>query len=64
MISDGWKDTNQELLKPTAVPVSILNPILNNSRVMDVLYKDCDGLTNSDVIKHFVDSVFLKPFPL
>ncbi|KAL5736121.1 hypothetical protein ACOSQ2_030909 [Xanthoceras sorbifolium] len=65
-IFNAWKDINQEFLKPTAAaaPMPILTRILNLSRVMDVIYKDDDGYTNSHVIKHYIDSLLLNPFPL
>lgn len=63
-VSDAWKDTNQAFLKPTSVPTRVLIPVLNYSRVMDTLYKECDGLTNSHAIKDYVASVLLKSFPL
>ncbi|KAH7544274.1 hypothetical protein JRO89_XS15G0139000 [Xanthoceras sorbifolium] len=65
-IFNAWKDINQEFLKPTAAtaPMPILTRILNLSRVMDVIYKDDDGFTNSHVIKHYIDSLLLNPFPL
>lgn len=63
-ISNAWKDTNQEFLKPTAVPATILVRVLNLSRIMDVYYKDCDGFTNSHAIKDYLESVVAKPFPL
>ncbi|KAL5804317.1 hypothetical protein ACOSQ3_031117 [Xanthoceras sorbifolium] len=51
-IFNAWKDINQEFLKPTAAaaPMPILTRILNLSRVMNVIYKDDDGYTNSHVI--------------
>ncbi|TXG66894.1 hypothetical protein EZV62_008169 [Acer yangbiense] len=63
-VFNAWKDVNQEFLKPTAVPIQILTRILNLSRVMDVIYKDDDGYTNSHVIKHYIDSLLLDPFLL
>ncbi|KAL5737834.1 hypothetical protein ACOSP7_030595 [Xanthoceras sorbifolium] len=65
-IFNAWKDINQEFLKPTAAaaPMPILTRILNLSRVMDVIYKDDDGYTNSHVIKHYIDSLLLNSFPL
>ncbi|KAL5802663.1 hypothetical protein ACOSQ4_030968 [Xanthoceras sorbifolium] len=63
-IFNAWKDINQEFLKPTAAPMPILTRILNLSRAVDVIYKDGDGYTNSHVIKHYIESLLLNPFPL
>nr|XP_009764783.1 PREDICTED: viridiflorene synthase-like [Nicotiana sylvestris] len=39
MIEIAWKDVNKGILKPTHVPMEILNRILNLARVIDVTYK-------------------------
>ncbi|GLT69694.1 hypothetical protein SLA2020_418250 [Shorea laevis] len=43
-IDNAWKDVNEEFMKPTALPMPILTRVLNFARVMDVIYKDDDGL--------------------
>ncbi|KAJ0102377.1 hypothetical protein Patl1_05058 [Pistacia atlantica] len=63
-ISNAWKDTNQEFLKPTAVPAPLLKRILNLSRVIDVLYKDDDTYTNSYKLKKDIASLLVNPIPL
>ncbi|KAG6685679.1 hypothetical protein I3842_12G123900 [Carya illinoinensis] len=45
-IVDAWKDMNEELLKPTQMPMPLLLRILNLARVMDLLYKNEDAYTN------------------
>ncbi|KAE8674434.1 (+)-delta-cadinene synthase isozyme A [Hibiscus syriacus] len=44
-INNAWKDLNEELLKPTAVPKLALDRVLNLTRVIDLLYKDEDAYT-------------------
>lgn len=61
-ISNAWKDVNEEFMKPTGVPAPILMRVLNLSRVMDVLYKEDDGYTNSHVIRDSIEAMLLKPF--
>ncbi|PHT45436.1 hypothetical protein CQW23_14594 [Capsicum baccatum] len=46
-IINGWKDVNKELLRPTKVPMFVLERVLNFARVMDMLYKEEDAYTNS-----------------
>ena len=46
-VTNAWKDINKECLNPTAVPLSILERVLNLARVINVLYRDEDGYTNS-----------------
>ncbi|KAJ0102231.1 hypothetical protein Patl1_04440 [Pistacia atlantica] len=63
-ISNAWKDTNQEFLKPTAVPAPLLKRILNLSRAMDVIYKDDDTYTNSYKLKEDIASLLVNPISL
>ncbi|XP_059302461.1 sesquiterpene synthase 12-like [Lycium ferocissimum] len=46
-ITNAWKDMNKALLRPTEVPMFVLERVLNCARVMDTLYKEGDGYTNS-----------------
>ncbi|KAF3614573.1 putative nitrate transporter 1.4-like [Capsicum annuum] len=46
-ITNGWKDINKEFLRPTEVPMFVLERVLNFARVMDMSYKNEDGYTNS-----------------
>ncbi|KAM1139776.1 hypothetical protein EV1_039507 [Malus domestica] len=45
-VVDMWKDINEELLRPTAVPEFVLVRILNLTRVVDLVYKKGDGFTH------------------
>ncbi|XP_056167290.1 (-)-germacrene D synthase-like [Syzygium oleosum] len=64
-VIDAWKDTNEEFLRPTAVPAPILTRMLNFSRVMDVLYSDGDNYTHSGTkLKDYVTSLFISPLPM
>jgi len=47
-ITNAWKDINNTLIfRPTEVPMFVLERILNCARVMDTLYQEGDGYTNS-----------------
>ncbi|KAL5549586.1 hypothetical protein UlMin_004817 [Ulmus minor] len=64
-IENGWKDINQEFLRPTPMPMPILNRVLNFSRVMDFLYKDSDGFTHvGKVVKDVITAVLIDQVPL
>ncbi|KAG2683859.1 hypothetical protein I3760_10G053000 [Carya illinoinensis] len=60
-VSDAWKDINQGFLKPTAVPMPVLVRVLNLARVIDVVYKDDDGYTNSHMLKDYITSLLVNP---
>ncbi|XVE80509.1 hypothetical protein DITRI_Ditri14bG0145700 [Diplodiscus trichospermus] len=64
-ITDAWKDTNEEYLKPTAVPVSALNCILNLSRMVDLFEKDEDAYTHiGEEAKTTITSLLIDPIPV
>ncbi|XP_043700443.1 (-)-germacrene D synthase-like [Telopea speciosissima] len=61
-IENAWKDINEGCIKPTIVPMSFLMRILNLTRMMDVIYKHGDGITNaSQVLKDYVTLLFIDP---
>ncbi|KAM3378380.1 hypothetical protein P3S68_010793 [Capsicum galapagoense] len=48
-VTNGWKDINKELIfRPTEAPTFVLERVLNFARVIDTLYKNEDGYTNSE----------------
>ncbi|XP_022717944.1 (+)-delta-cadinene synthase isozyme A [Durio zibethinus] len=64
-IESSWKDMNQEFLKPTEMPVPVLNRSLNLARVMDVLYREGDGYTHvGKAAKGGITSLLIDPIPL
>lgn len=64
-IDDAWKDINEECLRPTPVPVTLLTRILNLTRVIDLLYKGKDQYTHSDVeMKVHVAALLVNPIPV
>ncbi|KAJ0103672.1 hypothetical protein Patl1_04408 [Pistacia atlantica] len=60
-VEDAWKDTNEEFIKPAAVPMPLLERVLNLTRVGDLLYKEDDCYTNSHLMKHHVASLLTDP---
>lgn len=64
-IEDAWKDMNQELLRPTQVPMPLLIRILNFARVMDLLYKEEDAYTHvGTVLRDAITSLLIDPVVL
>lgn len=62
MISDEWKDVNEEFLRPTPVSGHLLTRTLNLGRVVDALYKHLDGYTYSaQVIKDDIIAAYADP---
>lgn len=64
-ISNAWKDMNQECLGPTAVPMALLERVLNLARVINLVYKDEDGYTHAKTrVKNFVTSLLIESVPI
>ncbi|KAM7489224.1 hypothetical protein LguiB_026708 [Lonicera macranthoides] len=64
-ITDAWKDMNQECLGPTAVPMALLERVLNLARVINLLYKDEDWYTNAKTrVKNFITSLLIENVPI
>ncbi|KAJ4718967.1 Sesquiterpene synthase [Melia azedarach] len=63
-VENAWKDMNQELLKPTAFPMPLMERVLNLARVMDYLHKDSDSYTNAHLVKDQIASLLRDPLPL
>ncbi|KAJ0045469.1 hypothetical protein Pint_04293 [Pistacia integerrima] len=51
IVAKAWKDVNEEMLKPTAVSVPLLELILNYLRVIEVVYKDDDSFTDASKLQ-------------
>ncbi|XP_031250371.1 (-)-germacrene D synthase-like [Pistacia vera] len=63
-VKNAWKDINEEFIKPTTVPMPLLERVLNLARVMDLLYKEADCYTNSHLMKDHVASLLRDPVQL
>ncbi|XP_044507255.1 (-)-germacrene D synthase-like [Mangifera indica] len=64
-ITDAWKDINEDLLRPTALPMPLLVRILNFARVIDVIYKEGDGYSFAHIyLKDYIASLFIDPVPI
>ncbi|CAL9765696.1 unnamed protein product [Musa acuminata subsp. burmannicoides] len=65
LVDDAWKDINEECLNQTAFPVSLLQRIVNFSRMIENIYKYIDGYTNSSTkMKEYISSLLVHPVPL
>ncbi|KAL2466529.1 Alpha-humulene/(-)-(E)-beta-caryophyllene synthase [Abeliophyllum distichum] len=63
MVSNAWKDSNEECLRPTSSSKEILLLILNFERLIDIVYKgNEDGYTQAQkVLKPHIISLFIDP---
>ncbi|KAF8029949.1 hypothetical protein BT93_E2386 [Corymbia citriodora subsp. variegata] len=65
-VVDAWKDINEELCHPTAVPTFLLVRILNYSRTFHVIYNDeKDHYSHAGTrFKELVTSLLVNPLPI
>ncbi|CAH2050034.1 unnamed protein product [Thlaspi arvense] len=63
-IDDGWKDINEEILRPTTVSMHLLMRILNITRSVDALYKDGEAFTHQQILKDKMELLYLNPIPV
>ncbi|KAL8470076.1 hypothetical protein ACS0TY_032807 [Phlomoides rotata] len=63
-VKNAWKDINKEMLEPRPASMPILMPILNLTRVINILYGDEDGFSNSKAkTKDLITCVLVEPVP-
>ncbi|XP_060185402.1 vetispiradiene synthase 3-like [Lycium barbarum] len=60
---NAWKDLNKECIKPTSMPAEILMPIVNLTRLIDVVYKNNqDGYSNpKNNVKSVIEALLVNP---
>ncbi|ONI13042.1 hypothetical protein PRUPE_4G199500 [Prunus persica] len=64
-IVDSWKDINEEFLRPTSMPMPILERIVNLTRVVDLLYKKYDAYTHGGKVMNDCIALYLiDPAPV
>ncbi|CAA2976624.1 (-)-germacrene D synthase-like [Olea europaea subsp. europaea] len=62
LVTNAWKDINQECLHQTVVPMAILMRVVNLARAINLLYKDGDGYTNSKTkLRGLIADVLVEP---
>ncbi|KAF3629778.1 putative LOB domain-containing protein 27-like [Capsicum annuum] len=63
MVKDAWKDINKALLRPTEVPMFVLERPLNLARILHTFFQDEDAYTNSDIkCKDLVTLLLIESF--
>ncbi|CAN7024638.1 unnamed protein product [Brassica rapa subsp. trilocularis] len=64
MLSDAWKDMNQELMRPHSCPFPLLMRSFNLCRVVDVFYRYQDCYTHPEFLKEHIVSLFIEDIPI
>ncbi|XP_022876862.1 beta-caryophyllene synthase-like [Olea europaea var. sylvestris] len=61
-VMNAWKDIKQESINSDVVPMAVLVQVVNLARVINLIYKDGDGDTNSKTkLKDFITAILIQP---
>ncbi len=63
-VENAWKDMNEEYLKLTSIPSSLLIQVINLARMMETMYKKIDGYTDSAILKEWISLLLVQPITL
>uniref|UniRef100_M1CUL9 Sesquiterpene synthase 2 n=1 Tax=Solanum tuberosum TaxID=4113 RepID=M1CUL9_SOLTU len=65
-VTNAWKDINKEfVVRPTEVPMFVLERVLNLTRVIDTLYKEEDEYTNAKgKLRNMINSILIESIKL
>ena len=65
MVANGWKDINEDCMRPTNAPMLLLQHIVNLVRVTDVMYgDDDDAYTIPLSLKDYVTLLYVEQVPM
>jgi len=65
MVANGWKDINEDCMRPTNAPMLLLQHIVNLARVTDVVYgDDDDAYTIPLSLKDYVTLLYVEQVPM
>ncbi|KAG1363419.1 alpha-humulene synthase [Cocos nucifera] len=65
MIEEEWKILNNECLNMTAIPKSLIMPIINLARTIETMYRKSDSYTHaSTTMKDRITSLLVEPISL
>uniref|UniRef100_A0A8I7B7Z1 Terpene synthase n=2 Tax=Hordeum vulgare subsp. vulgare TaxID=112509 RepID=A0A8I7B7Z1_HORVV len=61
VVENAWKDMNKEFLTMTDIPSSLLIRVINLARMMETMYKEIDGYTDSAILKNRTSLLLEQP---
>uniref|UniRef100_A0ACD5WRP9 Uncharacterized protein n=1 Tax=Avena sativa TaxID=4498 RepID=A0ACD5WRP9_AVESA len=61
VIENAWNSMNKEYLTMMSIPSSLLNCVINLARMMETMYKEIDGYTDSKILKKRIAMLLEKP---
>jgi hypothetical protein len=65
MVANGWKDINEDCMRPTNAPMRLLQQIVNLVRVTEVTYgHNDDAYTIPQSLKDYVTLLYVEKVPM
>ena len=60
MVENHWRSINKEFINNKSIPTSLLTRVINLARVMESMYREHDGYTQSSRIKDSIEKVLTE----
>ncbi|CAL4923246.1 unnamed protein product [Urochloa decumbens] len=60
-VENAWKSMNHEYLSSTLIPSTLLIRVINLARMMETMYKNIDGYTDSKILKKWIHMLLDEP---
>lgn len=61
LVENAWKSMNHEYLTLTSIPPQLLVRVINLARMMETMYKNIDGYTDSKILKEWISILLDQP---
>jgi (-)-germacrene D synthase len=60
-VENAWKSMNHEYLSLTSIPSTLLIRVINLARMMETMYTNIDGYTDSKILKKWIHMLLDEP---
>jgi (-)-germacrene D synthase len=60
-VENAWKSMNHEYLTLASIPSLLLIRVINLARMMETMYKNIDGYTDSKILKEWISLLLDQP---
>jgi hypothetical protein len=61
MVENAWTDMNKEYLTMTSIPSTLILHVINLSRMMETMFREIDGYTDSAILEKHISLLVEKP---
>jgi hypothetical protein len=58
---NAWKSMNYEYMTLASVPAQLLIRTINLARMMETMYKNIDGYTDSEILREWISVLLDEP---